>query len=297
MYMKRVLITGITGYIGSHLARALLPDCEVCGLVRLPLHNEYIADFQDKLRLYPSDGSFETIYSALQEIQPNLVYHLATYYTGTHSAQVTPNLIASNVTFGAYLLEAMAACGTPALVYATTVMAHYSGEAYRPLNLYAATKQALSDLITYYTDAGLLRAVTLTLSDTYGPDDRRPKVLNLIRDAAQEKKPVALSDGDQVYDVTYIDDVVCAFQLAGEQLLKRGEWKNENFQVYALHPLTLRQTVEMMTQVNGLKVEAEWGRRPAAMREIRQAVHIYPPLPGWMPEVDLKEGLMRFISG
>lgn len=295
--MKRVLITGITGYIGSHLAGALLPDCEVWGLVRRPLRTEYIADFQDQLHLYPTDGSFETIRSALREIQPDLVYHLAAYYTGAHSAQVTPDLIASNVTFGAYLLEAMAACGTPVLVYAATVMAHYGGEAYRPLNLYAATKQAFSDLMAYYTDAGLLRAVTLALSDTYGPGDRRPKVLNLIRDAARKKEPVPLSDGRQVYDVTYIDDVVHAFRLAGEQLLEHGEWKNENFQIRAPHPLTLRQTVELMIRVNGLKVDAEWGRRPAAAREMRQAVRIYPSLPGWAPEVNLAEGLVRFISG
>lgn len=35
-------------------------------------------------------------------------------------------------------------------------------------------------------DAGFLRAVTLVLSDTYGPDDRRPKVLNLVRNAVQK---------------------------------------------------------------------------------------------------------------
>ena len=114
--------------------------------------------------------------------QPELVYHLAAYYTGAHGAQVTPKLIASNITFGAYLLEAMAACSTSALVYASTVMTFYKEKTYCPLNLYAATKQAFSDLLAYYTDAGILRSVTLVLSDTYGPGDRRPKVLNLIRD-------------------------------------------------------------------------------------------------------------------
>ena len=44
--MRRVLITGITGYIGSHLARVLLPDWEVYGLVREPLRTEHIADIQ-----------------------------------------------------------------------------------------------------------------------------------------------------------------------------------------------------------------------------------------------------------
>lgn len=291
----RVLITGITGYIGSHLARSLLPDHEVFGLVREPIHTEYIADFQDQLHFAPVNGSYASVEAALKEIHPDIVYHLAAYYTGTHGPEITPTLIASNITFGAYLLEAMSVCGCSALVYASTVMAHYRGEKYHPLNLYAATKQAFSDLLAYYTSAGLLRAVTLVLSDTYGPDDHRPKILNLIKQAAQTEVRIALSSGEQDYDVVHIDDVVSAFCLAGEGLLK-GRFRSDIFQIVPERPLTLRQTVEKMCQVNGWNLNAGWGERPAAEREILRAVRLYPALPGWRPKIALEDGLCHMGS-
>ena len=293
--MKRILITGITGYIGSNLARELLADCQVYGLAREPVRTGYIADIQDRIQLLPFDGSYVSMDAALRQARPELVYHLATHYTGAHGADETPRMIASNVTMGAYLLEAMAAAGSPPLVCASTVMAHYQGEEYRPLNLYAATKRAFSDLLDYYTDAGLLRAVTLILSDTYGPNDHRPKVLNLIKRAVRNGEAMALSDGQQDYDAVYIDDVVQAFRLAGEQLLE-GAWRNEKFQVVPEEPLTLRETVELMLRVNGLTLDAGWGQRPAQQREIRQAVRIYPTLPGWRPRVPLSSGLRSFAN-
>ena len=47
----RVLFTGITGYIGSNLARNLLSDCEVYGLIREPLNTTYIGDIQDQIHM------------------------------------------------------------------------------------------------------------------------------------------------------------------------------------------------------------------------------------------------------
>lgn len=289
----KILITGITGYIGSRLARSLLPDHKVYGLVREPLHTEYVKDIQNSIRLKTVDGSYTSVESALREIQPDLVYHLATYYTGAHGAEVTPAMIASNITFGAYLLEAMYVCGCSAFVYASTIMAHYGGESYRPLNLYAATKQAFSDLLAYYTDAGILRAVTLVLSDTYGPNDHRSKVLNLIRDAAIKGKSIALSDGSQDYDVVHIDDVVRAFCTAGDRILHNSSArKNETFQVCAVSPLTLRQTVELMSNVSGFSSETlGWGKRTKSAREIQKAIRLYPILPGWEAQISIENGL------
>lgn len=292
--MRRVLITGVTGYIGSHLARVLLPDCEVYGLVREPLRTEYIEDIWDRLHLLTIDGSYPSVEAAVREVRPDLTYHLAAYYTGAHGPEATPALISSNVTFGAYLLEAMATCGCSMLVYASTIMAHYGGESYRPLNLYAATKQAFSDLLAYYTDADFLRAVTLVLSDTYGPGDLRPKILNLVKKAAQTGEKLVMSDGNQDYDVVHIDDVVRAFRQAGEQLLQTPQWKNETFQISSPHPLTLRQTVEKLLSAEQLALNADWGARPQLERQIIQAVRLYPLLPNFKPKVPLEEGLRNF---
>ncbi len=290
--MSRILVTGATGYIGSHLARSLLADHEVYALARVPIRTEYIADIQSQINLLIYDGSYKSLLTAMKVAQPELVYHLATYYTRNHGETETPRLIEANITLGAYLLEAMSTCGCSALVYASTVTTHFRGGEYCPLSLYAATKQAFSDLLLYYTDTGLLRAATLILSDTYGPGDHRPKILNLVQQAAQAGDTLLLSDGTQDYDVVYIDDVIRAFRQAGRLVLTQP-WKNEVFQVASEKPQSLRETVELMIWVNSLSLNVIWGGCGTADRGMRRAVHLYPSVPGWKQQIPLHEGLAQ----
>lgn len=293
--MHRVLITGITGYIGSNLARNLLSDCEVYGLVRKPLNLEYLGDIQSKIKFVFYDGSYESMSTAVQSSRPDLVYHLAAYYTGGRGAEHIQKLLDSNITLGAHLLEAIAACDVPALVYATTYMTHYQGADYRPVNLYAATKQAFSDLLSYYTDSGLMRSATLVISDTYGPNDHRPKVLNVVKKAAGTEERVTFSTGTVPYDVVYIDDVVSAFRSAGERVMQE-ECCNETFQIVPEAPLSLRETVEKMLQVNHLTLNAGWGERPVPEREIQEKIRIYPTPPNWKPQISLEQGLRKMCE-
>ena len=65
------------------------------------------------------------------------------------------------------------------------------------------------------------------------------------------------------------------------------------FQIVPQTPLTLRETVERMLEVKGLTLNAGWGERPTAEREMTQALRMYPTPPGWKPQVPLEEGLRR----
>jgi len=291
--MKSILITGISGYIGSQLAQRLLPDCAVYGLVRLPLNETYLTpSLQEKIVLLPYDGCGESVLHALKISQPDAVYHLAACYTTAHDLHTIPPLLESNLTFGAYLLEAMYETHCQRLVYATTVTTHCEGSEYRPLTLYSATKQAFSDLVAYYSRAGL-KAAALALSDTYGPGDQRPKVLNLIRQSIWEDSPLDLTSGQQILDAVYIDDVVRGFVQAAAAL-DHTDNPHQFFQLSAAQPRSLRDTVELMLQINGLRFQANWGGRPDPEVLTETPIRIYPAPPGWRPQISLEEGLRRF---
>lgn len=295
--MRKVLITGITGYIGSRLARALVEHCTVYGLVRQPLNETYLApELREKLTLLPYDGHGESVFAALKASCPDVVYHLAAHYTAAHDMRTIPRLLESNVTFGTYLLEAMNTVHCCRLVYATTVTTYCAGGKYQPLTLYAAAKQAFSDLVEYYTGTGALSAAAVALSDTYGPGDRRPKVLNLIRQAILQETALDLTSGRQIYDAVYIDDVVQGFFGAAAVLEQPGP-AHRFFQLSAARPRSLRETAELMLAVNGLNFQANWGGRPDPDHMPDCPMRVFPPPPGWRPHVTLEEGLRRFWHG
>lgn len=290
--MSRILLTGATGYIGAQFAKCLLPHHEVFALARTPFQTRYLSDCQDKLKWYVYDGSYASVSHAIGSCRPDLVYHLAAYYTSARGEHVVPELLQSNVVFGGYLLEAMAQYGCGKLIYTSTITEFGRDGSYRPLTLYAATKRAFSDLAEYYVDRGLLRMVTLVLADTYGPKDARPKILNLLKDAVSAHRKLEFtSDGEQVYDAVYIDDVLEALHLSGERLLQCVGEAIQCYQVFAPEPLSLKETVAKFEQVNQVTCDASWGKKGTGENGEKGPVRIYPPVPGWQAKISLDQGL------
>src|SRR5262249_17930566 len=208
---RTALVTGATGYVGRHLARALI---ERGWRVHALLRQTSILPPElgvEAVHCHGYDGGTESVISSLEKSEPDVAFHLASLYLANHHPEQVTELLRSNVMLGAQLAEAMTLAGCLKLVNVGTGWQHYEQSAYNPVNLYAATKQALEDLLEYYVQARGLRVITLKLFETYGPDDLRPKILNLLRQAAAQQAPLDLSPGEQLLDLVYIDDVVDAF--------------------------------------------------------------------------------------
>ncbi|MBR2774272.1 MAG: NAD(P)-dependent oxidoreductase [Selenomonadaceae bacterium] len=298
----KILMTGITGFIGHHLGERLVNDGhEVYAIVR---PTSKIDELSDNLRrnvqfhVYDKDNTVLDIITDLciDDRRPDIVYHLATNFMNVHRFEDIQDLIQSNVTFGTELLDAMVANNVYNFVNVGTMYQHFEDADYSPINLYAATKECFEGIIKYYAEVRNLKCIALHLFDTYGVDDNRPKLFSLLRKIADNGETLKMSPGGQLIDIVYIDDIIEAFIIAGKLLAACKYDYCDTYGVSSTKPIPLREVVKIFESVSGKKLSIEWGGRPYRAREIMVPWKSYKLLPGWSPKVSLQEGIKKFLG-
>jgi len=195
----------------------------------------------------------------MDRVRPSVVFHLASLFLATHKSEDVEPLIQSNISFSTQLVEAMTANGVHNLVNTGTSWQHFENREYSPVCLYAATKQAFEQILVFYMTTTPLRVITLKLFDTYGPNDNRRKLFFHLRQAAKEKKILSMSPGHQYLDIVYIDDVVEAYLVAAQRLLRKKGKPMESFAISSGRPIKLKDLVTAYGQTLGIKIPIKWG--------------------------------------
>lgn len=287
----RALVTGASGFVGRHLLRHLCDaGWEVAVLAR-----GQSPPAVPPARTYLYTGTTAEVMRAVEDFRPDTVYHLASLFLAQHTPEQVEPLVSSNILLGTQLLEAMRAAGVRSLVNAGTSWQNFDGDAYLPVNLYAATKQAFEDILLYYVETAGIRAVTLKLYDSYGPGDTRRKLLRLLLDCLRTGAPLGMSGGEQIVDLAHVDDVCRAFLRAAELTADLAQAASAVYAVSGGQRRTLRAVVETLEQVAGRKLPIVWGARPYREREVMQP-WCGASVPGWQPVVTLEDGLRALLE-
>ena len=297
----KILITGITGFIGHHLAERLIDDGhDVFALVRT---TSRISELSQKLQsnvqflTYDNNNTIKSIITKLcsEEQQIDVVYHLATKFINVHQFDDIKSIIQSNITFGTELLDALTANNIRNFINTGTFTQHYNDEHYNPFNLYSASKKCFEDVIKFYCEVHDLKCISLHLFDTYGSDDKRGKILGLLKKISQSGETLKMSPGEQLIDIVYIDDVINAFTLAGIYLFEQKYDYCGTYGVSSMNPVSLREVVKVFETVLGKKLSIEWGGLPYRQREMMVPWKSFKVLPNWTPKTKLDEGIKKFL--
>ena len=177
---NKIVITGASGFVGSNLTTFFLnKNYEVYIVVRSISDLSNIDVKTNNLKIFKYDNELNSLISFFKEVNPICTFHLASNFIAEHQPSEVNSLVASNITFGLQLLEAMKEANVNTLINTGTSWQHYNNEDYNPVCLYAATKHAFESLIEYYVKAEDFKVITLKLFDTYGESDHRPKLINL----------------------------------------------------------------------------------------------------------------------
>lgn len=310
--MKQIFVTGATGFIGKHAVKTLVKqNYQVSVLVRsMEKLKECVPEILNQLTVYQikdsikSEKKIEELAEFFLQRQIECVIHLATNYRTESTKSDIEGLIEGNITFGVQILEAMKLAGVKKLIYTGSSWQHYQNLEYCPVNVYAATKQAFEDILSYYTEVEKIHTIILEIYDTYGEEDTRNKIINNWKQVIKRRKSQAteemikLSLGEQKLDYVYIEDIVNGI-IKAMQLLEPVTSDKKYKKKYALSSdtvYTLKEIAVIFERIVQITLPIEWGGKPYRIREVMEPYRGLERLPEWKAKYSLEEGLQAMFQ-
>ena len=265
--MKRVIITGATGFVGANLARRLLREGHEVHLLVRPNHAAWrIEDIRQDVRLHELQlHDAGAVTRVVSEIRPEWIFHLAAY--GAYSRQIDlEQMVLTNINCTINLVNACLKTGFEAFVnpgssseYGFKDHAPAESDPLEPNSHYAVTKAAATMFCRYTAQSRRVHLPTLRLYSVFGPYEDPGRLLPalILRGLKGELPPLA--DPDVARDFVYVDDVVEACLLAAK--VRTREW-GAIYNVGTGVATTLREVVNVVRRVMNIGAEPVWNTMP-----------------------------------
>jgi UDP-glucose 4-epimerase len=232
--VRRVLVTGGAGFIGSHLVRALLGrGDEVRVLDDLSSGSRQNLAGLDVELIISDLGQADHVRAATQGV--DTIFHLGAMISVPASLDTPAGCYQTNVLGSLNVLEAArreavrrVVLASSCAIYGDRETAAAEGDPPDPRSPYALSKQAMEDLARFYAGTFGLSTVSLRYFNVYGPrqDPRSPYAAAIplfIRAMLEDQAPTIFGDGRQSRDFVFVEDVVQANLLAADMSAASGE--------------------------------------------------------------------------
>jgi nucleoside-diphosphate-sugar epimerase len=299
----RVLVTGATGFIGSHLAERLVGEgAEVTLAVEPGANQANIVNTLDKVRVYEVDlREGQMVRQLVRECQPSKVYHLAA--VGVTEPDIDQTLtVQVNVIGTLNLLEALRETGCDCFVNTGTCYEYghntppmREDQMVDPINAYAASKSAAWLFCNMYHRTRGHPIVTVRPFTVYGPRQSERALIPRTILSTLRGEDFEMTGGEQTRDFTYVDDVVEGYVRAS--LSKKAIGQTINLGTGEEH--AIRDVVLKVLELMGSPVKPLIGvlpYRPGEIWRLYADSNKARELLGWQPQVGLEEGLRRTIK-
>lgn len=312
--VKKLLVTGGAGFIGSHLIdRLLSTDVDQITVVDdfndfydPQIKRENISEHRKdrRYKLITADirdrAALETLF---QQNQFERIVHLAAR-AGVRPSLTDPQLYAeTNINGTVNLLELARhhgvkqfVFGSSSSVYGVNAKVPFSEDdpVRQPISPYAATKAAGELLCHTYSHLYGLRCICLRFFTVYGPRQRPDLAIHKFAKLISQGKPIPVfGDGASRRDYTYVDDII-------DGVVAAIHYDNSEYEIFNLgesRTVELRELISLLEKE--LDTRATIDRQPAQPGDVPQTfadITKARALLGYNPQTQIEEGLHRFVE-
>jgi UDP-glucose 4-epimerase len=301
MSKQTILLTGATGFLGSHLLESLLEKGhEVVILKRSTSNTWRIEHLIAQVKSYDLDKiSIRDIFAS-HNIE--IVIHLATLYKKFEESSDVAGMVDSNISFPSELLVEAVKSGVKGFIntgtffeYDCSVQPVGEGSSVQAFNFYAKTKLAFESILKTYSNQLCIN--TFKLFSPFGEKDN-PKLVPLIIKSALNDEHLTLSEGLQKLDFIYVKDIVDAYLQSIERMLQVSfQPEFEVFNLGSGFPLSVRDIVSIIEKSLDCRIDVAWGQ--ASERDVAVIyadIEKAKRLLNWTPINGVKKGILNSIE-
>jgi nucleoside-diphosphate-sugar epimerase len=300
------LVTGATGFIGSHLVRRLLADgVEVHALTSTvsSVCGPRLVDIRDQVVLHEGSLADRCAMDALVDsAQPTHIFHLGAYTHVGKSWQRVDECVQTNVQGTVNLLQALEGTGYQRFVnigtseiYGDIPVPFQEDKPVRPVSPYAASKYAAECLCRVFQQGHGWPIVMVRPFNAYGPRQTVDRIIPEVIVRALRGQDLKMTQGRQTREFNYVEDIVdgmvrCALVPGIE---------GELFKICCGEDVSIRSVTETILNLLGNPVAAEFGAlpdRPTEIWTMRGDNTRARELLGWKPQWSLEAGLAKTIE-
>lgn len=293
-----IVLTGATGFIGSHVARRLLvAGHRVMAVVRPASDPWRIRDLLPSLTILEGDlSSPSALRAPLTSAQPDILIHLA--WRGQMLTPAADNIAALGS--GLELMQLMPEIGCRRIMVAGTCFEYApSGDELteespiKPYDLYGAAKHALFLAGSHFARLAKIELIWPRIFYVYGPHEDPRRLVSSVIVALLKGEPAPTTRGEQIRDYLHVDDVADALRAIAESGVSGA------VNVASGTAVTVAQVATLVGRLLGKPGLLRLGELPyregepmvirAGTRRLREEV-------GWKPRFDLAGGLTDTIG-
>lgn len=281
----KIGIIGSSGFIGSNLKLYLTKNNN------------------SKIYIFPSYKKYKTNWVSenikiIKKIKPDIIINCAANQSLTDNKKVINELLYSNLYANIkFLYYAVKNKNFKGYITFGSKYEFNSNKEYYPSNFYGATKNATDLFLKYFAIKNKITCVSLKLFDTYGMNDNRKKIINILLKNYKKKKLTYLSPGNQYLDFVHINDLCSLIEILCSDIINNKLINFNTFTVSSLKPIKLRNLVNVLKKKLRYKLKVKLGAKKYREDQLLTSLSKFNNYPKWKNKHILIKELKKIFDG